>query len=80
FCEPCVMGKATDELGKRAPTEATRPFHFVRMDTTSYKDRGHLGYKSAMHIIDVWSSYHWVKYGKTKGEMFERLKEWFIQV
>src|SRR5689334_7477775 len=59
FCEPCIMGEATDELGKRAPVQGSRPFHFVRVDMVSYQNAGHLGYKYSMHIVDVWSNYHW---------------------
>jgi hypothetical protein len=80
FCEPCVMGKATDELGKCAPVQGTKPFHFVRVDIVTHKIPGHLGYKYSIHIIDMWSGFHWVKYAREKKDVFERLKDWLIMI
>ncbi|KAL2140525.1 hypothetical protein VTI28DRAFT_3729 [Corynascus sepedonium] len=57
-----------------------RPFHFVRVDVVTHKTPGHLDYKYSLHIIGVWSNYHWVNYGRTKSEMFDRLKDWIVQI
>ena len=57
FCEPCIIGKMTDEVGKQAPVEATAPLDFIRVDTVLHKDTSHLGHKYSLHIIDVWSNY-----------------------
>lgn len=80
FCEPCIMGKATDELGKSAPIQGSRPFHYVRIDVVTHLNPGHLGYKYSLHVIDVWSNYHWVKFARTKGEVFTRLTDWLTQM
>ncbi len=61
FCEGCALGKATDELGKEAPEQGNKLFDFVRVDLAMHKNAGYLGYKYSLHIIDVWSNYHWVK-------------------
>ncbi|KAK4205888.1 hypothetical protein QBC37DRAFT_301904, partial [Rhypophila decipiens] len=53
FCEPCVLGKATDELGKEAPPQVDGPLQLIRVDTVQHKHTGHNGYVYSLHIIDV---------------------------
>ena len=62
FCEPCVMGKATDILGKEALVVADEPLSYVRADLVYHKNSGHLGYHYSVPIVDVYSGYHWVKF------------------
>jgi hypothetical protein len=76
FCEGCIMGKMTDELGKEAPIQGTEPLDFIRIDTVSHSPPAMLGYKYSVHIIDVATTYHWVKYARTKQECFTVLKDW----
>ncbi|KAK4182020.1 hypothetical protein QBC35DRAFT_396797, partial [Podospora australis] len=51
FCEPCVMGKAKDEMGKVAPIQAIGALEFIRMDVVTHGEPGHLGYKYSIHFI-----------------------------
>ncbi|KXX82431.1 hypothetical protein MMYC01_201624 [Madurella mycetomatis] len=53
FCEGCIMGKATDQLGKEAPIQGNGPFNFVRVDLVTHKNPRHLGYRYSIQIIDV---------------------------
>ena len=75
LCEGCLMGKASDELGKQAPVQCVAPFDFVRVDMVKHRNPGHLGYQYSVHIIDVWSNYHWVKFARTKDACFNALKD-----
>ena len=68
FCEPCIMGKARDVLGREAPIVTENALDFVHADLTYHKHAGHLGYKYSVHIVDVHSGYHWVRFCKAKGE------------
>lgn len=70
FCEPCIFGKATDEHGKVAPIQGTKFFDFIRVDTVTHKFAGHLGYYYSIHIIDVFTSFHWVRYARKKSDIF----------
>jgi hypothetical protein len=76
FCEPCIMGKMTDEVGKQAPVEVNVLLDFIRIDTVLHKDASHLGYKYSLHIIDVWSNYQWVKFIRTKDGILLAFQEW----
>ena len=76
FCEGCALGKATDELGKEAPEQGNKPFDFIRVDLAMHKNPSHLGYKYSLHIVDVWSNYHWVKFLRTKDEGLNVLRDW----
>ena len=76
FCEPCVMGKATDILGKEAPVVADEPLSYVRADLIYHKNSGHLGYHYSVHIVDVYSGLHWIKFCRTKDDAYTILKEW----
>ena len=80
FCEPCVMGKARDVLGKEAPTVTEYCLDFVRVDLTFHKHAGHLGYHYSVHIVDVHSGYHWVRFCKTKDDAYHQLKEWVTNI
>ncbi|KAL2138074.1 hypothetical protein VTI28DRAFT_7502 [Corynascus sepedonium] len=80
FCEGCVMGKATDFLGKEAPVQGNGPFDFVRIDLVTYKNPGHLGYQYSIHIIDMWSNYHWVKFVRAKSDTFEAIRDWIEMI
>ncbi|KAL2137497.1 hypothetical protein VTI28DRAFT_9420 [Corynascus sepedonium] len=80
FCEGCVMGKATDQLGKEAPVQGNWPFDIVRMDLVTHKNPGHLGYRYSIHIIDVWTNYHWVKFIRTKGDAFSAVRDWIEMI
>jgi len=76
LCEGCLLGKATDELGKEAPIQGTAPFDFVRVDLVTHKNPGHLGYCYSIHVVDVWSNYHWIKFARTKSSVLEALVDW----
>ncbi|KAK4119441.1 hypothetical protein N657DRAFT_255987 [Parathielavia appendiculata] len=69
FCEGCVRGKMTDELGKEAPIQAEQPLDFIRVDVVSHSPPAMLGYRSSVHIIDVHSNYHWVNFARSKKEI-----------
>ena len=69
------MGKATDEHGGPAPIQATAPFDFIRVDTVTHKNPGHLGYRYSVHIVDARSNYHWVKFSQTKNGCFNNLRD-----
>lgn len=58
FCEPCVMAKMTDELGKQAPVQSNKPLDFIRVDLVTHNTPSHLGYRYSIHIIDEWTNYH----------------------
>ena len=75
FCEPCVMGKATDIIGKEAPVVTDETLSYVRADLIYHKHSGHLGYHYSVHIVDVYSGYHWVKFCRTKDDAYIILKE-----
>ena len=70
------MGKKTDEIGKEALVQGDEPLDFIRVDTVSHRVPGHLGYKYSIHIIDVASNYHWVKFVKEKTEVLTALQDW----
>ncbi len=76
LCEGCIVGKKTDEIGKEAPVQGDEPLDFIRVDTVSHRVPGHLGYKYSIHIIDVASNYHWVKFVKEKTEVLTALQDW----
>ncbi|EAQ84778.1 hypothetical protein CHGG_08792 [Chaetomium globosum CBS 148.51] len=80
FCEGCTMGKMTDELGKSAPIQGDNPLDFIRVDTVTHEKPGALGYKYSVHIIDIDTNFHWVKYTSTKGQIFDLLKDWVVMV
>ncbi len=44
FCKPYVLGKATNELRKKALISYRIPLDFIRVDLTTYKVLGHLRY------------------------------------
>lgn len=73
LCDGCMMGKAHDDLGKMAPVETNAPFDFIRVDTVTHQNPGHLGYKYSIHIVDAWPNYHWVKFARTKDGCFVAL-------
>ncbi len=75
FCEPYMLGKATDELGKKALVSCNIPLDLVRIDLTIYKVLGHLRYRYSVCFIDVDLTYYWVKFCKEKKHAFEQLKE-----
>ncbi|EAQ83032.1 hypothetical protein CHGG_10850 [Chaetomium globosum CBS 148.51] len=70
----------TDELGKSAPIQGDNPLDFIRVDTVTHEKPGALGYKYSVHIIDIDTNFHWVKYTSTKGQIFDLLKDWVVMV
>lgn len=79
-CEGCICGKMADELGKQAPIQGSEPLHFIRVDMVKHNPPAMLGYRYSVHIIDVYSNYHWVKFAKTKQECFAALQDWVTMV
>ena len=75
FCEGYVVGKKTNELGKQAPIQGTQPLNHIHVDLVTHHQPSHLGYRYSMHIVDVASNYHWVKFTKTKLKVFKALTE-----
>jgi hypothetical protein len=79
-CEDCAIFKATNQVSRDAPSGRTLTcFQKVRIDVISH-DVGHLGFKYTIHFIDEHTGYHWLKFAKTKDEVFEKIKEWVIQM
>jgi hypothetical protein len=58
FCEQCVIGKATDILGKEAPIVTKEPLGYIRTDLIYHKSAGHLGYHYLVYMVDVYSGHH----------------------
>ena len=80
FCEGCAKGKATDELGKSAPVQSDNPLDFIRIDTVSHGKPARLGYQYSIHIVDVATSFHWVKYASSKEQIFDLVINWITMM
>lgn len=66
----------TSRAGKEAPEQGNKPFNFINIDLATHKNPGHMGHKYSLHIVDVRSNYHCVKFLRAKDEGLNVLKDW----
>ena len=78
FCEACVGGKQSFEPSK---TDTSMPLELVHSDVCGkmgQKSRG--GAEYFLTLLDNKTHYTWVYPLKTKDQVFERFKEWQVEV
>ena len=56
------------------------PLSFIRVDLIKHKYQGHLRYRYSMHIVCVYSGYHWIKFCQHKDDALVLLQQWVTQI
>lgn len=78
-CEACKLGKATNFILKSSESMYHHPLQMVHVDLIEHMV-GHAGLKYTLHFIDCWSGHHWIKFMKTKEDVYTKLLEWVNQI
>jgi hypothetical protein len=79
-CEPCIMSKAQAKPHPPNPTRKAKPLERVHMDLVGPMPMSQRGHKWWITIVDDYSRFGWSLPVKSKGDVPQRLKEWYKQV
>ena len=73
YCETCFLNKIIDIINRESSSTLIDFDQLIRTDLIFHKI-GHLGYCYFVHFIDIWLSYHWMRFVKEKHEAFQIVK------
>jgi hypothetical protein len=73
-CKACHQSKAEEQIHRHSEKIYSHALEFLRIDVIEHKPVGFAGYAYTLHMIDLYSGYHWCDHAKSKAEIFEIFK------